>query len=147
MRLLTKIFLVAVLACAGLAACRPAGGAATPGPTPSASASLLDTEWTLVELGGRPAPPGAEGRPGTLRLTQTGASGFAGCNRFSAGYQMDGAALRFSAAILTRMACAAGMELERDYTTALEDVRSYRLTAQGLELRGENGVLARFAAR
>jgi heat shock protein HslJ len=147
MRLRMKSFLTIVLAWAGLAACQPAGGVAPPGPTPSASASLLDTEWTLVELGGRPAPPGAEGRPGTLRLTETGASGFAGCNRFSAGYAMDGAALRFSAAVLTRMACSAGMELERDYTAALEAVRSHRLTTQGLELRGESGVVARFVAR
>ncbi|HYW10119.1 MAG TPA: META domain-containing protein, partial [Longimicrobium sp.] len=63
---------------------------------------------------------------------------------FGAGYEAVGAGLRFQAVMSTRMACSAGMELERDFTAALEATRSYRRGAAGLELIGEAGVLARF---
>lgn len=135
---------LAVLACLGLAACHPAGGAATPGSTPAAS--VTGTEWRLVELRGRPAPTGSQGRPATLRLDGERASGYAGCNGFSGGYTLGESRLTFTALATTRMACAEGMELEHDYTTALEATRSYRVTPAGLELSGDAGVLARFVA-
>lgn len=134
-----------LLACVGLAACHPAAVATTPGASPAAP--LAGTEWTLVELGGRAAPAGAGGRSATLTLADGRASGFAGCNQFGAGFVAADPALTFSAVISTRMACSAGMELERDYTAALEATRSYRLTSAGLELIGQGGVLARFARR
>lgn len=135
------IALVALVVWIGLAACSPRPVPVTPG-----AATLAGTAWTLVELGGRPAATGASGRPGTLAFAADRASGFAGCNQFGAGYEATGAALRFLAVFSTRMACSAGMELERDFTAALEATRSYRRSATGLELIGENGVLARFTA-
>jgi heat shock protein HslJ len=132
--------LLAVLALLALAACQPAATGAAP------AASLVGGEWRLVELGGRPAGPGAQDRAATLRLRDGQASGFAGCNSFSGGYAADGSRLTFSALGATRMACEQGMQLERDYFAALEATRTFRLTPQGLELLGESGVLARFAA-
>lgn len=135
--------LLLVLASLGLAACHPAAGAP---PGSASSASLTGREWRLVELGGRPADAGSQGRAATLRLEDGRASGFAGCNGFSGGYHLDGSRLTFSTLAATRMACEQGMQLERDYLAALEATRSYRLTPQGLELTGESGALARFAA-
>jgi heat shock protein HslJ len=144
MRLKIVLPVLAALALLGLAACSTAGSGAEAGSAPSASAT--GREWRLVELGGRPAAMGAGGRPATLRLEAGRASGFAGCNSFSGGYEMADSRLAFSPLASTRMACAEGMELEREYLAALEATRSFRLTTQGLELLGERGVLARFAA-
>ncbi len=144
MRLKIVVPVLATLAFLALAACSAAGGAAEAGSAPAASAT--GREWRLVELAGRPAAMGAGGRPATLRMEAERASGFAGCNSFSGGYEMADSSLVFSPLASTRMACAEGMELEREYLAALEATRSFRLTTQGLELLGERGVLARFAA-
>jgi heat shock protein HslJ len=144
MRLKIVVPVLAALALLGLAACYAASGTAEPGSAPAASAT--GREWRLVELGGRPTAMGAGGRAATLRLDDGRASGFAGCNSFSGGYEMAGSRLVFSPLASTRMACAEGMELEREYLAALEATRSFRMTTQGLELLGERGVLARFAA-
>ncbi len=136
--------LLLVTACLALAACHPAATGAAADAT--SSASLTGREWRLVELGGRPAGTGAGDRAATLRLEEGRASGFAGCNGFGGGYDADGSRLTFSTLASTRMACEQGMQLERDYLAALEATRTFRLTPQGLELLGEGGVLARFAA-
>ncbi|HSU15049.1 META domain-containing protein [Longimicrobium sp.] len=108
---------------------------------------IRERQWTLVEVNGRPAGTGAGGEAPTLQLAPDRASGFAGCNRFSSTYEMSGAALRFTAPVSTRMACAAGMELEQAYLTAIAATRSYRLSGGALELLGDGGaVLARFTA-
>ena len=72
------------------------------------------------------------------------AGGFAGCNRFSAGYELSGDQLRFGAAIATRMACVGGMELERDYLQALSRVTRYRLQGSTLTLLADKDVLATY---
>lgn len=137
--------LLTVLALLGLAACHPAATGAAAA-DPASSATPAGREWRLVELGGRPAGTGAGDRAATLRLEEGRASGFAGCNSFGGGYLMAGNNLVMPTLAATRMACAQGMELERDYLAALEATRTFRLTPQGLELLGESGVLARFAA-
>ncbi|HEX8431698.1 MAG TPA: META domain-containing protein [Longimicrobium sp.] len=138
-----KIVLTALVAWMGLVACspRPVPGPATPVP-----AALAGSTWTLVEVDDRPAEPGAGARPATITFAADRATGFLGCNQFGAPYEASGGALRFQAVVSTRMACSAGMELERDFTAALEATRSYRRGVAVLELVGENGVLARFAA-
>jgi heat shock protein HslJ len=110
--------------------------------------SLRKSTWTLVELNGHPAGMGAGGQPATLQIAADRASGFAGCNRFSSTYEMSGATLRFTAPVSTRMACAAGMELEVAYLNAIAATRSYRTIGGTLELLGAGGaVLARFNAQ
>lgn len=71
-------------------------------------------------------------------------SGFAGCNRLTAGYQLTAERLTFTQIATTRMFCAEAMDLERRYLTALEATRAYRLTQSRLELLGDTGVIARF---
>jgi len=127
-----------------VAACHHSTGSTTPGP--AEGPPLVGTEWTLVEIGGQPAGLGAGDKAATLALVSDGnqASGFAGCNRMSGRYELDGAALRFGPMAVTRMACATGMDLETKFLSALEATRGYRMTDKGLELTGETGTLARF---
>jgi heat shock protein HslJ len=118
-------------------------------PSPGMEMSEIGThQWALVELNGRPAGTGAGGMPATLQIDADHASGFAGCNRFSSAYTRSGAALRFTGPVSTRMACAAGMELEQAYLTAITATRAYRVSGGTLELLGDGGtVLARFTAQ
>lgn len=135
--------LAAVLACAALAACAAAPGATS---TSRSAAPLTGTTWSLAELEGRTPPPGAGGRRATLRLEDGRVTGFAGCNTYFGGYTAGDGTLRFADLGSTRMACDTGTELEGRFTAALAGVRTYRLTPDGLELRGESAVVARFVA-
>ena len=122
---------------------------AAPAAAPALRSAIEGIEWTLVELGGEPAPLGNGGKPATLTLDagEERASGFAGCNRVAGNYELGARTLRFAALFGTKMGCATGMDLEVLYTEALEATREYRLAERMLELVGEQGVLARFEAR
>jgi heat shock protein HslJ len=127
------------------------------GPKPPASerppavstGSLDNREWALVGLGEVAAPLGAGGRPATIQFDPTTrrAAGFAGCNRYSAGYAVAGDSLTFGPALSTKMACADGDELERGYLAMLPAIRRYALSDSILTLSGSDGPLARFRAR
>ena len=128
-------------------ACGPKPPAPEQPPT-AAVAPLDNREWALVGLGEVAAPLGAGGRPATIQFDQAAgrAAGFAGCNRYSAGYAVTGDSLRFGPAISTKMACADGDELERGYLAMLPAIRSYALSDSTLTLNGSDGPLARFRA-
>ena len=149
---------IAVAAIAGVTACHrstPAAdstGAPPPGAAMSAlRAALIGPTWTLAEIDGRPAPPGAGDRPATLVFADTAeprASGFAGCNQWSSAFtHVAPDSIRFTAPISTRMACSTGMDLEQRFLGMLTAVRGYALTDSTLVLRGETGDLARLVAR
>ncbi len=127
------LVLVSLLAC---------GGTRSPSP---ASPAVADRDWELVALAQDANPRGAGGRPVTLRLDAAGgrASGFAGCNRYSAGYTLDGDRLTFGPAMSTKMACAEGMQLESAFLAMLPAVATYEVTGSTLVLRGAGGPLAR----
>ena len=111
----------------------------------SAGGALAGTSWSLVEIGGVTAPTGAGGRPATLNFTDSvRAGGFSGCNRAGGDYTLRGDSLRFGALIMTKMACDAGMDLERSYAEALEATRRYRVDHDVLDLIGESGIVAKF---
>ncbi len=133
------------LALTAVAACRP-----TKLPADSPLAPLpTGVEWSLIELEGAPAAPGAGGRPATLMLdaTERRASGFTGCNQFGGGYVLEGAEFRFTPLASTKMACDMGMGLEQRYTAALDNVRSYRVHGDTLVLVGAERELARYVRR
>ena len=46
---------------------------------------------------------------------------------------------------MTKMACAEGMDLERQFTEALAATNHYRVTGTELTLFGVSGTVARFA--
>ena len=78
----------------------------------------------------------------TKRITGSG-----GCNRFTGSYQRIGDRLTFGKMAMTFMACPEGMEIEREFMAALEQVQSWKIFGEHLELfDGNGGFLARFAA-
>lgn len=128
-----------------LAACQPPHPANT---SPEGfRASVAGVDWELVELDGRTAATGAGGRRATLRFDADTArvGGFSGCNRFGGSYTIDGDSLRFGPLAMTRMACADGMDLERQLSSALDATRRYKLSTTQLELFGPSGSIARFS--
>lgn len=111
--------------------------------------SLTGVEWTLVELDGKPAVGGADGKypQMTFESAEERVSGFAGCNRFSGRYELgDGASIAFPAVSMTSMACPEGMELERDFGRALGRTATFVLEGNTLELLDKNGkTVAKFS--
>ncbi|AOY00347.1 hypothetical protein BJP62_07745 [Jeongeupia sp. USM3] len=104
------------------------------GATPGASA-LQGAEWQVA--GGK--------RPSTLNFAADGRiSGFAGCNRYTGQYAIDGSVLRIDKVATTRMACgAAPTKQERGFLKALARVNGFAVAADGtLTLKaGEQAVL------
>jgi heat shock protein HslJ len=131
------LLLVAVLGCPRTAKSPPS----------SSSAAVLAGDWTLLELNAQPAPAGAGGHPATLHFAPDSSrvSGFAGCNRLTAGYTTSGDSLRFGAAAMTRMACPEGMELEQAFTEVLGETIRFQVNDAGLTLLGASGPVARFS--
>ena len=76
------------------------------------------------------------GEDGTL-------SGSAGCNRYNAPFELDGAKIKIGAAATTRMMCDEPiMQQEQLYLAALETAATYKVEGSKLELRTADGALA-----
>jgi len=114
------------------------------------TARLEDTEWTLVALGEEAVTPPLAGRPGAgllLRAEVRRAGGSDGCNRFMAGYELEGDRIHFSQAASTMMACVDGAEVARRYMQALSATVRWRVLGGQLELYDAEGrLLARLQA-
>jgi heat shock protein HslJ len=83
--------------------------------------------------------------PPTLRLDANNrAGGFAGCNRYFAGFRLRGDSLSFSEIGATRMYCAATDHVERVFLTILERTRTYTISDSELTLRSHDGLEAIF---
>ena len=107
--------------------------------------TLLSRDWRLVGLASS-AAPSATGPSASLRLdSDQRATGFTGCNRFSASYQIEGDSIRFDGFRTTRRACTLGLEVETTFLRALEDARTWRVRGGELQLLADDRVLARFA--
>ncbi len=115
----------------------------------TSSAAMVERDWALVTLGDSAAPPGAGGKPATLRFDSAAsrAAGFAGCNRYSAPYTVTGDSLGFGPAMSTKMACADGDALERAYLAIIPAVTGFQVTDSTLTLTGPSGTLAVFRAQ
>ena len=71
-------------------------------------------------------------------------SGSAGCNNYSAGYEISGTQISFGPAMMTRRQCAEPegiMAQEQEFLQALAAAEQFMLTAGQLELRDSNGSL------
>ena len=117
--------------------------------TAASSPSIIERDWSLVALGDSAAPLGSGGKPATVRFDSAAgrASGFAGCNRYSAPYDITGDSVGFGPAISTKMACADGDTLERAFLAIFPSVTGYQATDSTLTLTGSSGALARFKAQ
>ena len=123
--------------------------AASEAPVPAAPAAALEgTEWQLVDIGGQPAPAGADTmrHPGfTLIAEGRKVHGSAGCNRMKGTYQLDGEKLKFGPLATTRMACPA-MQTETAFLKALEATTRYEISGSSLTLYGADTAVARLEA-
>ena len=121
-------------------------GCATPA-VPVAGSDIRDLDWQLVALGEGSSSVAAGERPPTLRLDSASAraAGFAGCNRYGAGYVLAGSSLRLTAPLSTRMACMDGMALEAAFLDTLPRITGYRLSEGVLVLTAGESVLATFS--
>jgi len=111
--------------------------AATPPPPvrQAPAAALRETHWVPRELAGQPLRVPADTREPFLTLRANGtAEGNGGCNRFRGNFFSEQPGeLTFSPLASTRMACPA-MQIENDFTRALAQARTYRISGDTLRL-------------
>lgn len=87
---------------------------------------LAWTEWTQV------IPSST--KP-TLAFTDTGISGFAGCNRIFGAYKISNSSIVFSGLGSTKMACEPSkMKLEQDFMAAFLKVKNFKLSKDSKNL-------------
>lgn len=113
---------------------------------PAPARAIVGVEWQLIELNGRMTPPAADWHLATLLLAPDSslASGYAGCNQFTATYTLAWAKLSFGPLALTQMACEQGLALEEEYTKALAATTSQQMNDGILELLAGTDTVARF---
>lgn len=138
-----------MLACTSTPANRAADTAASRSAGGASSATVVERDWALVTLGDSAAPQGAGGKPATIRFDSAAAraSGFAGCNRYSAPFTIAGDSLGFGPAMATKMFCEDGDALERAYLAIIPEVTGFQVTDSTLTLTGSGGTLAVFHAQ
>jgi heat shock protein HslJ len=124
-----------------------ADSSAPAAPAPAAPAAAVEgTQWRLVDIGGQPAPAGAQPtRPPGFTLVAGKVHGSAGCNRMMGTYQLDGEKLKFGPLVTTRMACPA-METETTFLKALAATTRYEVSGSSLTLYGADTAVARLEA-
>jgi putative lipoprotein len=112
----------------------------------AAPAALTGAPWVAQEIGGEAVRGRA--RPDITFDGQGRAFGMGGCNRFTGGYVLEGAALRFGQAAQTNMACEApAMATEARFHAALATVRGWRIEGGRLLLLDAGGAAAMRLAR
>ena len=115
-----------------------------------ATATLRDTYWKLVELGGQPVAmqPGQEREVRiTLASEDQRLMGFSGCNALGGAYALNGNALKFDQLASAMRLCAPALNtLERQVLDALIATTGQRIDGQRLSLLVGDRVLARFEA-
>jgi putative lipoprotein len=133
-----KRLIAAALVTVALSAC---GVAAS---SPTASAGLAGTSWTLVAIDGR--EPAGDTQP-TLMFDAAGnVSGSAGCNTYTGTAAIEGSSISFGPLATTRMACQGGAGVrEAAFLAAMEDVEAFAIDSQG-QLVLEDGVVLVFEA-
>jgi len=111
-----------------------------------ATASLEQTHWKLVELHGKPVQTFRDRREPYLRLLkdERRADGFAGCNQFSATYEVAANRLRITKLDTAPRACRERMDEERAFLRVLESAPLYEVSGENLTLSDGGAVLARF---
>ena len=115
-----------------------------------AQASLTNTYWRPVELGGKPVEIHAGTREPYLVLEAKNnrVRGYSGCNGFGGVFERTGDSLHFKGIVATMMACLPTGDLEKRFFAALNATAAHHITGDALELRDQDGkVRARFEAR
>lgn len=99
---------------------------------------LRGTKWQLVTLEQQQALTTAAV---TVEFSDDALTGSAGCNTYSAAYQLREQTITIGGAAATRMACADEQQMaqETTYFEALATVTQFQLVGEQLELRNEQG--------
>ena len=124
----------------------PAEGCSGPGST----AQLENTYWKLMTLNGTSveSPPGTRELQLVLNSQERRVNGFAGCNRFSGEYKLDGDKITFDKVAGTMMACAGDMSVERRIHEMIGQVAGWKIAGETLQLTDANGTaIATFESR
>jgi heat shock protein HslJ len=111
-----------------------------------AATGIEGYQWQLLEVGGIPVSPLAGDRRPFLKFNaeKKQAVGFAGCNNFFGGYELDGSSLKFGPVGSTRMFCPdLKMSLETEVFKALDMTRAWEISDGVLVLLHDTEVLAR----
>ena len=104
------------------------------------SMPLEKTDWQLTQLGTTPIQADPQRGPSiTLDPTQHRVSGAGGCNRIMGGYTLEADKLKFTQMASTMMACPSGMDTEQAFLKTLNNVDSWKITADKLELLDASG--------
>lgn len=107
---------------------------------------LENTYWVLVEINGT-AIVQNDSKKLFIQLDPAtkGISGFAGCNRLSGGYVLDGKKIKFST-ITTRMFCQDEMKTEDDFIQGLNKIAEFSIEEHELSLKQGKNVILKFQA-
>jgi heat shock protein HslJ len=124
---------------------------AVPAPAPARStATLLDTDWKLTQLGARviESPEAARDLHFMMHSQDQRISGFSGCNQMMGRYVLEGDELKFAQMGGTLMACSGDMSLEREFLTMFNTVARWEISGETLHLLDAGGRrLATFASK
>lgn len=106
--------------------------------------SITNTEWKLVKM--YEEDLSALNPPLTLNLdeAQKKVSGFAGCNRFFGGYELNQSTLKFGNTGSTKMFCQDKSEIEGKYFKALGEVQSFKSESGKLFLLAGEKIILEF---
>ena len=113
----------------------------------SASIGPEGIGWRLVEVFGVPVSPLAGKNQPYIMFDQAQkrVTGFAGCNNFFGGYELDGSSLKFGPIGSTRRACPdIETVLETSFFRALDKTNAWKIEDGILLLLDDRAVLARF---
>jgi heat shock protein HslJ len=99
---------------------------------------LAGTSWKLVSLNDMPVLKGPEL---TIRFSDGQIAGSSGCNSFGGSYKINGQKLTTSSMVSTMMACVDPglMDQEQSFLGYLQDARSFKLSADQLQIFHLNG--------
>jgi heat shock protein HslJ len=113
---------------------------------PLYSDNLMGVEWRVSELSGHRVVPSVDRQQPFIIFdaAKTQASGYAGCNRFFGGYELNGKVLKFGPIGATKRACSDLEEgVETEIFKVFDATRSWRIVDGTLELLNGDLVLAR----
>jgi heat shock protein HslJ len=114
---------------------------------PSAPAGLPGTSWEVISYnnGKQAVVSLLTGSEISLNFGADGqVSGNAGCNTYSGGYEVSGAALKVGPLASTMMACdkpAGVMEQEQQYLAALQNAATFEIAGDTLTIRDAGGAM------
>lgn len=120
--------------------------------TSAEDAPLINSYWALTAIDGDGfmMPEGMAREPHFVLHTEDNrVAGFAGCNRITGTYTLNGESLTFPGGMaMTRMACPVGMDTEQTFADILQRTTGWRIAGETLTLLDEDGAdIAAFERR